>query len=97
MSESLIRKLPAVHSSVYLASAGATPSAVAAGQTVVITNVLNANAAIATLKLDDNSGDAIMKIPASSSVVFETPHRVTSAKKVYSDKADVTIGYYVEG
>jgi len=93
----LIKKLPAVHSSVYLASASATPSAVAAGQTVVITNVLNANTTLATLKEDDNTGAVIMKIPASSSVTFDVPHRVTSAKKVFSDKADVTIGYYVEG
>ncbi len=96
MSDS-INKLPAVRSSAYLSSAGATPSSVGSGQTVVITNVLNANTSLATLQEDDSNGDDIMKIPASSSVVFETPHRVTVAKKVYSDKADVTIGYYVEG
>ena len=97
MSELLIKKLPAVHSSVYLASAASTPTAaLAAGQTLVLTNVVNPGATVADLKLDVTGGNVIMKIPAATSVCFDPPHRVASGNRIYAP-ATTTIGYFVEG
>lgn len=97
MSTSLIRKLPAVHSSVYLGTAASTPTAaLAAGQTLVLTNVVNPTASAVDLKLDVTGGNVFIKIPAATSVLFDPPHRVASGNRVYAP-ATTTIGYFVEG
>tara|TARA_R100000808_G_C2153203_1_gene163236 strand:- start:5103 stop:5429 length:327 start_codon:yes stop_codon:yes gene_type:complete len=79
--------------------AGVYPGTVDANQTLYITDIINVDttAAGATIRDGSDSGNQLLKVPASSTTTLESPLKLTKGNKVYVDRADVSISYTVAG
>jgi len=97
MSDSLIKKLPAVHVSEFLATATAVSTTVGATQVVSITDVVNSGASVLDIKESVTGGDVAMKVPAATAVSLQVPLRMAAGKKPFASVAGATIGFIVEG